>query len=56
MILCGRKKSTSFYKQEKRIVTKKKSDSNNSKNAGYSTLLLVKCLQVAERFEHYGAL
>ena len=27
---------------------KEEIDSNNSKNAGYSNLLLVKCLQVAE--------
>ena len=34
---------------------KEEIDSNNSKNAGYSTLLLVKCLQVAEWFEHWSS-
>ena len=34
---------------------KEEIDSNNSKKAGYSTLLLVKCLQVAEWFEHWSS-
>ena len=34
---------------------KEEIDSNNSKNAGYSTLLLVKCLQVAEWLERWSS-